>query len=48
MNLKKKCPVKPYYFLMIDNAYEPDDPLRFRKNLLEILLEIQSSHDSWW
>ena len=46
MNLKKKCPVKPYYFLMIDNAYEPDNPLRFRKNLLEILLEIQSNHDS--
>ena len=31
----KKCTAKPYSFLVIDCNYASDNPLRFRKNLLE-------------
>ena len=35
MNLYKKCSEKPYSFLVIDATLASDNPLRFRKNLLE-------------
>ena len=35
MNLYKKCTAKPYSFLVIDYTLASDNPLRFRKNLLE-------------
>ena len=35
MNLYKKCTTKPYSFLVIDTTLGSDNPLRFRKNLLE-------------
>ena len=35
MNLYKKCTAKPYYFLVIDATLASDNPLRFRKNLVE-------------
>ena len=37
MNLYKKCTAKPYYFLVIDATLASDNPLRFRKNLVEQL-----------
>ena len=35
MNFYKKCTAKPYSFLVIDATLGLDNPLRFRKNLLE-------------
>ena len=35
MNLYKKCTEKPYYFLVIDKILASDNPLHFRKNLIE-------------
>ena len=35
MNLYKKCTAKPYSFLVIDATFASDNPLRFRRNLLE-------------
>ena len=35
MNLFKKCTAKPFSFLDIDATPASDNPLRFRKNLLE-------------
>ena len=35
MNFYKKCTAKPYSSLVIDTTLALDDPLRFRKNLLE-------------
>ena len=35
MSLCKKCTTKPYYFLNIDATLASDNPLRFRKNVLE-------------
>ena len=35
MNLYKNCTAKPYSFLVIDVTLASDNPLRFRKNLLE-------------
>ena len=35
MNIYKKCPAKPYSFLVTDTTLASDNPLRFRKNLLE-------------
>ena len=35
MDLYKKCTAKPYSFLVIDATPGSDNPLRFRKNLLE-------------
>ena len=34
-NIYKKCTEKPYSFLVIDTTLASDNPLRFRKNLLE-------------
>ena len=36
MNTYKKYTVEPYSFLVNDNTLTSDNPLRFRKNLLEI------------
>ena len=33
MNLYKKCPEKPYSFLVIDTTLASDNSLRFRKNI---------------
>ena len=35
MNLYKKCTSKPYSFLVIDATLALDNPLSFRKNLIE-------------
>ena len=35
MNLYKKCTQNPYSFLVIDTTLASDNPLRFRKKLLE-------------
>ena len=35
MNIYKKCTTEPYSFLVNDTILPSDDPLRFRKNLLE-------------
>ena len=35
MNIYKKCPKKPYYFLVIDATLASDNPLHFRKSLVE-------------
>ena len=35
MNFHKKCAAKQYSFLVIDAPFPSDNPLRFRKNLLE-------------
>ena len=35
INLYKKCAAKPYCFLVTDTTFTLDNPLRFRKNLLE-------------
>ena len=37
MNLYKKCTAKPFSFMVIDTTLASDNPLRFRKNLLEIV-----------
>ena len=35
MNPYKKCNIRPYLFLVIDDTLASDNPSRFRKNLLE-------------
>ena len=35
VNICKKCTTKPYSFLVTDATLASDNPLRFRKNLLE-------------
>ena len=35
MNLYKKCTKKPYSFLVVDATIASDNPLPFRKNLME-------------
>ena len=35
IKIYKKCTAEPYYFLVNDTTLPSDDPLRFRKNLLE-------------
>ena len=35
MNLYKTCTKKPFSFLVIDNTLASDNPLHFRKNLVE-------------
>ena len=35
MKIYKKCTAEPYSFLVIDTALPSDNPVRFRKNLLE-------------
>ena len=37
MNLYKKCSEKPYPFLRINATLALDNPLRFRKNLIETI-----------
>ena len=37
MKLYEKGTARPYYFLVIDGTLASDNPLRFRKNLLERL-----------
>ena len=34
MKIFKKCTAEPYFFLVTDSTLPPDNPLRFRKNLL--------------
>ena len=36
LKIYKKCTVEPYSFLVNDTTLPSDNPLRFRKNLLEI------------
>ena len=35
IKIYKNCAAKPYSFLVIDTTLPSDNPLRFRKNLLE-------------
>ena len=35
MNLYKKCNAEPFPFVVIDTILASDNPLRFRKNVLE-------------
>ena len=35
MKIYRKCTTEPYTFLVIDTDLPSDNPLRFRKNLLE-------------
>ena len=35
IKIYKKCTAEPYFFLVNDTTFSSDDPLRFRKNLLE-------------
>ena len=44
-NLYKKCPAKPYSFLVIDTAISLDNLLRFKRNPLE---SIWKHHENWW
>ena len=37
MNIYKKCTSEPYSFFTIDTTLPVDDPLRFRKHLLDSL-----------
>ena len=41
MNLYKNCAAKPYSFLAINTTLASDNPLRFRKNILE---NIKTNH----
>ena len=45
-NLYKKYTPKAYFFLVIDATLASDNPLPFRKNLLE--KNIKTNHDKWW
>ena len=38
LKIYKKCTVEPYSFLVNDTTLPSDNPLRFRRNLLEINL----------
>ena len=44
MNLCKKCTAKPCSFLVIDASLASDNPLRFRKNLIN--KNIETYHDN--
>ena len=37
IKIYKKCTIKPYSFFVIDATLSANDPLRFRKNLLDPL-----------
>ena len=37
LNIYRKCASESYSFLTIDTTLPPNDPLRFRKNLLDSL-----------
>ena len=45
LNIYKKGPAKPCLFLVIDNTLASDNPLRFRKNLLEIIKKLIMAFD---
>ena len=45
MNLYKKCTAKPYSFLVIDTTLASDNPLHFRKNLLERIQKLNMTID---
>ena len=38
MKIHKKCTTEPYSFLVNDKTLPSDDPLGFRKNLLELYI----------
>ena len=40
LSLCKKCFAIPFSFLVIDTTFTSDNPLRFRCNLLEIILKL--------
>ena len=40
MNPHKKCTAKPCAFLVIDTALASNNPLHFRKNLVEIIWKL--------
>ena len=40
MNLYKKCTAKPYFLLVIDTTFASNNPLHFRRNLLERIEEL--------
>ena len=46
MNLYKKCIAKPYSFWVIGNTLESDNPLCFRKNLVERMLKLIMTIDN--
>ena len=35
IKIYQKCTTKPYSFLVVDTTLLPENPLRFRKNLLK-------------
>ena len=45
MNLYEKCTPKPYPFLVIAYTLASDNPLRFRKNLLERIQKLIMATD---
>ena len=45
MNFYKKCTEKPYSFFAIDATLATDNPLRFRKNLLERIEKLMMRTD---
>ena len=40
INIYKKCTDKPYLFLVIDTILPSNNPLRFRKNLIQLMMKI--------
>ena len=46
MSFYKKCTTKPFLFLFIDNTLASDNSLRFRENLLEIILKLSMTIDN--
>ena len=40
INIYKKCTDKPYLFLVIDTILPSNNPLRFRKNLIRLMMTI--------
>ena len=45
MNFDKKCTERPYSFFVIDATLATDNPLRFRKNLLERIEKLMMTTD---
>ena len=46
MKLYKDYPKKPYSFLVNDTTFSSDNPLKFRKNLLQKLVSARKSKQS--
>ena len=44
MNFYKKCAAEPYSFLVVDATLASGNPLRFRKNLLNV----ETNNNIWW